>query len=357
MADNISNTDDPGNSETEDEWFEAEDDIVIDEDAIEKSSDEIKVDNPFHVYKLNKDIGRIKKICPINYTDAWVLADRKLFKMTNQYLEDTVYADDADDIVVLKDGCVLILRIKNTIIIKLLTNRRLLRFANVGNNSMLPYCFCSSIDDLLTVYFSSQSCDIYGNYESCVVHIVKNGIITGQFNISTFQLEKPYIMHFVKSALCILYVADNLRVLNNVKLFEKAKYEYIEAKYFNGIIGYNPTQNFESHGICSKKGNIFESDIRHHSVYALDKNLKYTKCEVDARDGLDKPTAIAIYSDYLWIADGDQILNLDLNHTNYNELHFSRYSTLNEAWKWITNLISNLFGIGKLISREKLILM
>ncbi|CAG2208874.1 unnamed protein product [Mytilus edulis] len=143
-------TKDHDDSDTEDEWFDAEDDV--DEDFIERSSDEINVDKTLHVYKLNKEIGRIKKMCPLSHTDAWILADQKLYKMIKQSLDDTVYADDADDIAVLKDGCVLILRHNSTIIMKLLENRRLVRFANIGVGSLLPCCFCNSIDDSLTVY-------------------------------------------------------------------------------------------------------------------------------------------------------------------------------------------------------------
>lgn len=52
------------------------------------------------------------------------------------------------------------------------------------------------------------------------------------------------------------------------------------------------------------------SDLRHHSVYILDKkDLKHKKCVADTRNGLDTPTAIAIVNVNFKIRFEQQINN------------------------------------------------
>lgn len=43
-----------------------------------------------------------------------------------------------------------------------------------------------------------------------------------------------------------------------------------------------------------KAGTVMISEYRHHSVYMVDKDLKYKKTLLDAKNGLDKPAAIGI---------------------------------------------------------------
>lgn len=70
----------------------------------------------------------------------------------------------------------------------------------------------------------------------------------------------------------------------------------------------NPQRNFECGGMCADNaGNILVSDHRHHSVYVLDKELKYKSKLYDSKNGLDKPTAISLLKDHIWVADGNQI--------------------------------------------------
>ncbi|XP_071123884.1 uncharacterized protein [Mytilus edulis] len=311
-------TEDSIDVDTEDEWFDAEDDV--DEDSIERSSDEIKDHNSLQICKLNKEIGRIKKICPISQTDAWILADRQLHKMVNQSIEDTVYADDADDIAVLKKGCVLILRNNSKVIMKLLKNKRLARFANIGNShdkDMIPYCFCNSKDDLLTVYLISTSKDQRRGYTNRILQMNKEGILIAEFDFYTLNMNEPcFIMQNDDSNVCVLYKKlsyknNNLHYINVLKAVND-KCESIKSFY--GIFGYQPSFHFECHGICTNNNNVFVSDIRHHSVYVLDKDLEYKECIADAINGLDKPTAIGIFNDRLWIVDGNQISMLDLKN-------------------------------------------
>ncbi|VDI19474.1 Hypothetical predicted protein [Mytilus galloprovincialis] len=240
-------TEDSIDVDTEDEWFDAEDDV--DEDSIERSSDEIKEHNPLQICKLNKEIGRIKKICPISHTDAWILADRQLYKMVNQSLEDTVYADDAEDITVLKEGNVLILRNDSKVIMKLLKNKRLVRFANIGNSyykDMIPYCFCNSKDDLLTVYLISKSRDQRRGYRNCILQMNKDGILTAEFNFYAGSMNEPCLMQNEETNLYVLYLASyyeykNLHYINVLKAAND-KCESIES--FNGIFGYQPSLHF-----------------------------------------------------------------------------------------------------------------
>lgn len=51
----------------------------------------------------------------------------------------------------------------------------------------------------------------------------------------------------------------------------------------------------------------YERGDNKHSVFMLDKDLKYKKTLIDSRDGLDKPAAIARLNNKMWIADGNKI--------------------------------------------------
>ncbi|CAG2208872.1 unnamed protein product [Mytilus edulis] len=305
-------TDDPDDSDTEDEWFDAENDM--DEDSIEKSSDDMKNDNLLHVYKLNKEIGHIKKICPISRTDAWILADQQLYKMVNKSLEDTIHVDDVDDVVVLKGECVLILRNNSRIIMELLQNRRLVRFANVGTDDMLPFCFCNSIDDTLTIYLISKSRGKYG-YRNCFLQLNQEGIVKVKMDRTVLNFEKPYLMLDVQSNVCLLYEKYSKK-FHYIHLLKATNNTCEMIKSFKGIFGDDPSEHFECQGMCTDNTSVFVTDIRHQSVFVLNKDLEYRKCVVNARHGLDKPTAIAIFNDHLWIADGDQVFIAELNNIN-----------------------------------------
>ncbi|CAC5374871.1 unnamed protein product [Mytilus coruscus] len=153
------------------EWFDAEG-ISMD-DLIESSSDEVTDEYPINV-KLKQDINLVKKIVPISEKDAWIIANRKLLKIVDHSLKDDVYADKVDDIVVLKDGCVLILCVEQLFIMKLLPNRRLVRFAGVGSKhppySYSPYCFCITEDDSLIIYlWSKTNYEMYGCYHNRII--------------------------------------------------------------------------------------------------------------------------------------------------------------------------------------------
>ncbi|CAG2251413.1 TIF1G [Mytilus edulis] len=114
----------------ETEWFDAED--FVEDELIESSSDEVTDKYPIS-FQLKQDITFVDKIVPISETDAWILANKQLLKIVNHSLDDIVYADKVCDFVVLKDACVLILSAEISFIIKLLPDRRKVRFANIGD--------------------------------------------------------------------------------------------------------------------------------------------------------------------------------------------------------------------------------
>ncbi|CAG2247231.1 unnamed protein product [Mytilus edulis] len=92
------------------EWFDAED--IKKDDLIESSSDEVtdQIDQYPISFRLKQDIKLVKKIVSISEKDAWIISSRKLLKIVNHSLQDDVYAEIVDDIRILKDCCVLVLR-------------------------------------------------------------------------------------------------------------------------------------------------------------------------------------------------------------------------------------------------------
>ncbi|CAC5424035.1 unnamed protein product [Mytilus coruscus] len=94
-------TDPQEDSDTE--WFDAEDTAPYDLD--ENSSGEYKDDYPITIH-LPCNMNSVNKIELISEKDAWLLSNKRLCKIVDHSFEDSVYAHDVDDFVVLKDGCV-----------------------------------------------------------------------------------------------------------------------------------------------------------------------------------------------------------------------------------------------------------
>ncbi|VDH99943.1 Hypothetical predicted protein [Mytilus galloprovincialis] len=189
---------------------------------------------------------------------------------------------------------------------KLLPNRRLVRFADVGSYS--PYCICIR-DDIIVIYIWSVTVKFneYNN-RNHVIWMNTDGIVTKRSLFSEIGWKRPCSIQNLESGLCVLYCLNCETTLHSIELLD-AKSDKCDKLYcFKGIYGFNPQKNFECKGICvDKAGNILVSDYRHHSVYVLDKELKYKKTLFDARNGLDKPAAICIFNNHLWVADGNQI--------------------------------------------------
>ncbi|XP_052087359.1 uncharacterized protein LOC127724435 [Mytilus californianus] len=295
------------------EWFDAED--MEKDDFIESSSDEVtdEIDEYPINFLLKQDIKRVRKIVPISEKDAWIISNRKLLKIVDHSLQDDVYAEIVDDIVVLKDGCVLVLRSDESFVMKLLPNRRLVRFADVGIMCTYircnPYCICIKDDIVVTYNWSITGGKHYGY--TCCNHIIwmnTDGIVTERSLFSNSVWKRPCSIQNLESGVCVLYRVDNESNLHCIELLEAKSDKCNKLYCFKGIYGFNPEKNFECKGMCvDKAGNTLVSDYRHHSVYVLDKELKYKKTLFDARNGLDKPAAIGVFNNHLWVADGNQI--------------------------------------------------
>ncbi|CAG2247258.1 unnamed protein product [Mytilus edulis] len=157
------------NEDSDTEWFDAEDTEPY--DLVENSSDDYTNEYPKTV-QLAGNMNMVNKIIPISEKDAWLLSNRQLRKIVDLSLEHKVYADDVDDFVLFKDGCVLILNKQNSFLMKLRTDRRLLKFANVGNDRRIPMCLCVYENDLLVIYLSQP-----GEYTDYVMWMNTEGII------------------------------------------------------------------------------------------------------------------------------------------------------------------------------------
>ncbi|CAC5361596.1 unnamed protein product [Mytilus coruscus] len=295
------------------EWFDAED--MKEDDLIESSSDEVtdQIDEFPINFQLKQDIKLVKKIVPISEKDAWIISNRKLLKIVDHSLQEEVYAQNVDDIVDLKDGCVLILRSEYSFIMKLLPNRRLVRFADVGimytYPSYNPYCICLKDDIIVTYNWSTTGNKTHGyTSRNHIIWMNTNGIVTESSLFSKNVWKQPCSVQNLESGVCVLYRADYESNLCSIELLEAKSDKCNQLYCFKGIFGLTPHRNFECKGICvDKAGNIIVSDYRHHSVYILDKELKYKKTLFDARNGLDKPAAICVFNNHLWVADGNQI--------------------------------------------------
>ncbi|CAC5361610.1 unnamed protein product [Mytilus coruscus] len=243
--------------------------------------------------------------------DAWVIVDGKLRKIVDHYLEDDVYADTVVGIVVLKDSCVLVLNFNESYIMKLLTTRRLVRFADVlyidRHIYYYPYGFSITQDDLLVIYLWSESGKRKQGYHS-IVWLNTDGIMICQTSFNEKVWQKPCSIYSLESDLCILYRVNSISKRHRIDILEATSSKCKSQYDFKGIYGLSPETNFECKGMCvDNAGHLFISDFRHHSVYVLYKELKYKKTLFDERNGLDEPASIALFNNHLWVSDQNQI--------------------------------------------------
>ncbi|VDI79124.1 Hypothetical predicted protein [Mytilus galloprovincialis] len=289
------------------EWFDAED--LEEDNVVESSSDEITDEYPIK-FQINPNIKRISKTVPISEKNAWIISDRKLLKIVDHTLQEDVYAETVDDIAILKDGCVLVLRNDKTFIMKLLPNRKLVRFADVSTiNYYFPYCICIR-DNIVVIYlWYAAGSNQYG-YASRnnIIWMNTDGIVTKSTSFSESGRKRPCSIQNLELGLCVSYRFNSEPYLYSIELLDAKSDKCIKLYVFTGIYGMNQQRNFECGGMCADNaGNILVSDHRHHSVYVLDKELKYKNKLYDSKNELDKPTAISLLKDHIWVADGNQI--------------------------------------------------
>ncbi|CAC5391992.1 unnamed protein product [Mytilus coruscus] len=190
---------------------------------------------------------------------------------------------------------------------KLLLNKRLVRFADIGSYS--PHCACIR-DDMIVIYISSVTGNNLYDYisKSHIIWLNTDGIIIKRSLFSDSVWKRPCSIHSLESGLCVLYRANANHYFHSIELLDAKSDKCNKLFAFNGIYGLNRQKNFKCGGMCADKaGNIFVSYYRHQSVYVLDKNMKYKKTLFDARNGMDKPAAIGMFINHLWVADENQI--------------------------------------------------
>ncbi|CAC5424038.1 unnamed protein product [Mytilus coruscus] len=218
------------------EWFDAED--MVEDDLIESSSDEVtdQIDEYPINFQLKQDIKLVRKIVPISEKDAWIISNRKLLKIVDHCLQGDAYAETVDDIVVLKDGCVLVIRYNGTFIMKLLTNKRLVRFADVGSYS--PYCICIR-DDIVVIYISTVTGNNIYDYisKSHIIWMNTDGIVTKRSLFSERVWKRPCSIQNLESGVYVLYRVDNESNLYSIELLEAKSDKCNKLNCLKGYMG------------------------------------------------------------------------------------------------------------------------
>lgn len=103
-----------------------------------------------------------------------------------------------------------------------------------------------------------------------------DGIVTGKASFAIDTFKRPFNIQILDSYLCVLYCQGNFSDLHHIELLEKKSNTYKSIQSFSGIYGFEAWNHFKSQGMCvDKVGNVIISDFRHHSVYIVDKDLKY----------------------------------------------------------------------------------
>ncbi|VDI38407.1 Hypothetical predicted protein [Mytilus galloprovincialis] len=208
-------TDPAEDSDTE--WFDAEDTCTAPDDLVENSSDEYK--NDFErIIHLPCSMNLVNKIEPISEKEAWLLSNRRLFKIVDHSFQNSVYAYAVNDFVVLKDGCVLILSVNHSFLQKLHTDGRLLTFANVGKADRTPYCLCVSENDTLVIYLSSSS-----GCTDFLLFMDTDGMFISEASVSNRSFCTPGLVRLLEPYICVLYHANKSNSVQRIELLKKKR--------------------------------------------------------------------------------------------------------------------------------------
>lgn len=135
---------------------------------------------------------------------------------------------------------------------KLLTDRRLVRFANIGGSGRKPHCFCISEDDLLVIYLASYSASQRYEFINHFVWMNTDGIVTDQVSFSKDTFQKPCSIQILESYLCVLYYTGTSN-LNRIVLLEKKSDKCNSIKSFSGIFGFEASSHFQVMGCVLTK--------------------------------------------------------------------------------------------------------
>lgn len=280
------------------------------ENGCDNSSDELKDEYPLAI-TLDDDITSISKIVPVSSQDAWVISNTNLQKIRGLVLEQDIFVKSVNDIAVLDDGSVLVLSKGSNIIMKLIPNKRLIRFVSV---SLAPYCLCKTVNKCVLIALCNPVPTLGGVnddesiFTDNIVQINQDGIKTHAINFVRLGNMYPFSMDtFDHDDGHVYMLYHHKRRNKNASIFKVNKNNRLEEKEFNGICGMEPAKDFQCYGILCDSNRILVSDNINQKIYALDKDLKFNKCIIDASLSLESPKAIALSNKLLWISDQSKI--------------------------------------------------
>ncbi|XP_063441019.1 uncharacterized protein LOC134721753 [Mytilus trossulus] len=240
----------------------------------------------------------VTKIIPVNTSDAWLISDRKLFRLDFSGIQMAAYSDEADDIAVLNNGDLLVLNRSTSFINQIDARGNVTPFTST--DPYMPLCMdYAKSDNSVFIWMSNKDSRQMTVFES-------NGIKKKSFTLANSKSESSFMSVHSSNNFSITYDVEQTTGIRNYV------YSYsLEPKNsysFSGKSGQSPYLQYVCKGLCyDNDGNILASDMQFNTIYQLDGKLQFRKILLDKNDGLISPAAIAYREGHLWIADSKSL--------------------------------------------------
>ncbi|CAC5391031.1 unnamed protein product [Mytilus coruscus] len=236
----------------------------------------------------------VKKIIPVNTSDAWLISDRKLFHLDFSGIKMAAYTEEVDDIAVLNNGDVLTLNRTKSFINQIDARGNVTPFTST--DPYMPLCMdYVKSDNSVFVWMSNKDSRQMTVFET-------TGIKKKSFTLPTSKSESSCMSVHSSNNFSIIYDVEQTTGIRNYvysySLEPKTSYS------FSGKSGQSPYLQYVCKGLCyNNDGNILASDMQFNTIYQLDGKLQFQKILLDKNDGLSSPAALAYKEGHLWITD------------------------------------------------------
>ncbi|VDI13264.1 Hypothetical predicted protein [Mytilus galloprovincialis] len=240
----------------------------------------------------------VTKIIPVNTSDAWLISDRKLFRLDFSGIQMAAYSEEADDIAVLKNGDLLVLNRTKSFINQIDARGNVTPFTST--DPYMPLCMdYVKSDNSVFIWMSNKDSRQMTVFET-------NGIKKKSFTLVNSKSESCCMSVHSSNNFSIIYDVEQTTGIRNYV------YSYsLEPKNsysFSGKSGQSPYLQYVCKGLCyDNDGNVLVSDMQFNTIYQLDGKLQFKEIVLDKNDGISSPAAIAYREGQLWIADSKSL--------------------------------------------------
>ncbi|CAG2191430.1 unnamed protein product [Mytilus edulis] len=149
----------------------------------------------------------VTKIIPVNRSDAWLISDRKLFRLDFSGIQMAVYSEEADDIAVLNNGDLLVLNRTKRFINQIDARGNVTPFTST--DPYMPLCMdYAKSDNSVFIWMSNKDSRQMTVFES-------NGIKKKSFTLANSKSESSCMSVHSSNNFSIIYDVEQTTGIRN----------------------------------------------------------------------------------------------------------------------------------------------